>query len=46
MMPTSHEKPAIVVAREEQNSYQIDSNQVIDKPTIEPLGTQLAFNIW
>ena len=46
MMPKSHEKPAIVIAREGQNSYQIDSSQVIDKPTIEPLCTQLAFNNW
>ena len=45
MMPRSHEKPAIVIAREEQKSYQINSSQVIDKPTIEPLCTQLAYNI-
>ena len=46
MMPKSHDKPAIVIAREGQKSYQIHSSQIIDKPTIEPLCTQLAFNIW
>ena len=45
MMPKSHEKPAIVIAREEQRTYQKKSSQVSDMPTIEPLCTQLAYNI-